>query len=183
MRDLDPPRAEFDREINHARRVLDIAAMDDGVDGERQALGRHPGGDLALLGVAALVAADPIGLRRVDALDRKLDVIEAGGDEAIKQVARQADAGGDQIGVEPDLRRRGRSAPRDRGASRARRRKDADAARPSRRPQRRCASIRPCSSPRAARRARPGWSNRGRRAGSDGSVRRAGPRAAAAFRS
>ena len=37
------------------------------------------------------------------ALERELHVIETAGDEPVEQVAREADARGDEVRVEPDL--------------------------------------------------------------------------------
>ena len=47
------------------------------VDGEAEAEFARPARDVALLGQAALVAGDAVGVLGIDVLDRELDVIEA----------------------------------------------------------------------------------------------------------
>ncbi len=116
---------------------------------------------------AAAIAADRVGALGLGVLDRQLHVIESDGDEIVKQFFRQADAGGDQIGVEPDLRGMGgqlqQVAPRRRLAAGEMRVQNAN-----------LGGLRKDALPLFAwtfrRRARPspaGWSNRGTTGGID----------------
>ena len=107
----------------------------------------------------------------VRALERQLRMIETGLDQRARQFLADPDAGGDEVGVEPALRRvsrelddiapRGRLAAREVDVQRAERRRLAEDALP------RLA----CRARRRGVRAPPGWSSAGSRAGSDGSAR------------
>ena len=106
--DLDAAGAELDRVVDDRLDVMDVVAMDRRVDGQRHAELAHPAGHFLLLGAAALVAADAVGVlgRRVDVLDRDLHVVEAGLFELLQPVALQQHGGGDEVGVEAGLGRR-----------------------------------------------------------------------------
>ncbi len=78
MRDLDAARAERQRKIDHGCDALDIGAMDDGVDGQRQAQPYDLCGELALARIGAVIAGDAVGRCRHAVLDRELHMIEAG---------------------------------------------------------------------------------------------------------
>ena len=67
----------------------------------------YPAGRLQLLGVAAPVVRDAVGVVGRRVLDRDLHVIEAGGRQPLETLARQRDGRRDQIRVEADLGRLG----------------------------------------------------------------------------
>ena len=48
MGDFEPARAELDRELDERADLMEIGAMDDGVDGERHAGPGHIAGEGAL---------------------------------------------------------------------------------------------------------------------------------------
>ena len=75
------------------------------IEGQRQAERAHPAGDLQLLGVAALVVGDAVGVGGVRVLDRDLHVIEAARSQPLQALAREQHGGGDEVGVEADLGR------------------------------------------------------------------------------
>ena len=65
---------------------------------------RDPFGDRLFAGEGALVARDPVGRWRVGILNRKLRVVEPGIGEFLDTILREADPGGDEIGVKPHFR-------------------------------------------------------------------------------
>ena len=134
-------------------------------------------GDLELLGVAAAVVGDAVGVGGLGVLDRDLHVVEPALGQPLQALAREQHGRGDQVGVEADLGRLRDDRPRGRGARSARRPRDAAAGRRGRRP----GPARRARSRSAARRRRApapaGWSSRGTAAGSDGSARPAARRA------
>ena len=73
------------------------------LSGERQAERTHPAGDLQLLGVAALVVGDAVGVGGVGILDRDLHVIQTARGQRLQALAGERHGGGDEIGVEADL--------------------------------------------------------------------------------
>ena len=154
------------------RQAVDVLAVDRGVEGERQAELAHPAGDLQLLGVAARVVGDAVGVGGVRVLDRDLHMVEAALRPAPPGARASAStAGGDEVGVEPDLGAPARRSPPGRGARSARRRRDAAAARRAR-PPAPARRARPRSAARRPRAPAPaGWSSRGIAAGSDASAR------------
>ena len=102
MRDLDAPGAERDGELHHFAGARDIGAMNDGVDGQRQARLRDPCGDRLFALEGARIAGDAVGGGGLRILDRELHMIEAGVGQRLHPLLRQADARGDQIGVKAD---------------------------------------------------------------------------------
>ena len=103
--DLDASGAELDRVVDDRFHAIDVVAMDRRVDGQRHAELAHPAGHFLLLGAAALVAADAVGILglRVDVLNGDLHVVEAARLQLFEPVALQQHRGGDEIGVEPVL--------------------------------------------------------------------------------
>ena len=75
------------------------------VEGERQAEGAHPAGNLELAVVRVGIVGDAVGVGGLRVLDRHLHVVEAEHGQPLQPLARQQHAGGDQVGVEPDLGR------------------------------------------------------------------------------
>src|SRR5580704_4384122 len=78
--------------------------MNDGVDGERQARLGDPFCDRLFTGEGALVTRDPVGRWRVGILDRKLRVVEPGIGEFLDTILREADPGGDEVGIKSHFR-------------------------------------------------------------------------------
>ena len=76
--DLHAGGVELDRQLDHLGELMEVLAMNDGVDGERQAGARDHAGDVELLLVGVLVAGDAVGDARVAVLEADLDVVEAG---------------------------------------------------------------------------------------------------------
>ena len=130
VRDLDAAGAELEREIDHVARCARCwrdappALTVSGIP-SRTAFGR----ERVLALKRAAIAGDMVGGRRFGVLDRNLHVVEAGLRTVAQGRRGDADAGGDEIGVEAGLVRGGRRCRRDRAARRARRRRDAPAAR------------------------------------------------------
>ena len=75
------------------------------IDGQRQAEPHRFGGERMLALERAAIAGDTVGRHRVGVLDRDLDVIEAGLPQVAHGARGDADARGDEIGVEPGLAR------------------------------------------------------------------------------
>jgi hypothetical protein len=69
MGDLEPAGASRHGELDDLVQPVDVLAVHGGVDGEGEADLGHPGGDLALLGMAAAVLGDAVGVGRLDILD------------------------------------------------------------------------------------------------------------------
>lgn len=101
MRDLHSARAERQGKIDHFADARNVLPMHDGVDGERQLQTHDLMGEFALAGKGAVIAGDTVGGVRLAVLDRDLDVIKSRVAEFGKPPGGQANAGGDQIGVEP----------------------------------------------------------------------------------
>src|SRR5665648_1075759 len=78
VRDLDASGAELDRIVDYRVAAVDSVPMAWRIDGERHAEFAHPAGHFLLLGAAALVAADAVGVLgcRIDVLNRDLHVVE-----------------------------------------------------------------------------------------------------------
>ena len=129
MRDLDAGGFEPEREIDHVGNAPDVGAVHHEIDGERQTEPHRLGGERCFALKRTAIAGDVVGRHGVGVLDRDLDVVEARLPEIAQRARGDADARGDQIGVKPGLARvRGdvdQIAPR----ARARRRRDAPAAR------------------------------------------------------
>ena len=179
--DLDAAGFQLQRKIDHLGDALDVGAMHHQIDGERQAEPHRFRRQRVLALERAAIARDAVGRHGVGVLDRDLDVIEAGLPQIAHGARGDADAGGDQIGVEPGLARVRRDvdeiAPRAGLAAgqmhvqHAERRRLLEHPRPGRRRRAR----------RRAIPARADWSNRDSRAGSGASARRAGPEVSAGF--
>ena len=105
--DLQPLGAERKRELDEFRHLLDIVAVDRRVDGERQAGRPRAPRRLQLLLVAAAMVADAFGGRRPRALEAQLQMVEPGFGERLDAAFGNADAGGDQIGVDAARRKPG----------------------------------------------------------------------------
>ena len=72
-----PVRVQLEREIDHRLELVEVLAVDDGVDGERQA--RRPDRPRHLeLARMPLEPADPVGDPGLGALQRELHMIEPG---------------------------------------------------------------------------------------------------------
>ena len=76
--DLDPARAERERQRHHVLDVINVGAVHHSVDGERDFEMNDFGGERALAGEGAVVTGDAVGGRTLAVLDRYLHVIEAG---------------------------------------------------------------------------------------------------------
>ncbi len=103
MGDLETLGAELDRKLDITADIVDVLAVYGGVDGQRQPELRHPAGNVELLLGRARIGADPLGVFRVDVLERDLDVIEAALGEVLQPPAIEGHRGGDQVGVKPSL--------------------------------------------------------------------------------
>ena len=101
MRDFEPARAEFDRKIDELADLMQIAAVDHRIDGERHAGLRHHRGEGALLLPRAVIVAEPVVGLLVRPLKGELRMVEPGFDQVGPQLFAHPDAGGDEIGVEP----------------------------------------------------------------------------------
>ena len=99
MRDLDPARAERERQRHHVLDVINVGAVHHSVDGERDFEMNDFGGERALAGEGAFVTGDAVGGRTLAVLDRYLHVIKAGFGESSQSVQGDADCRGDEIGV------------------------------------------------------------------------------------
>ena len=89
VRDLDPARAERERERHHVLDVIDVGAVHHGVDGERDFEMHDFGGERALPGEGAFVAGDVVGGSALAILDRDLHVIETGFGDARRGTDRR----------------------------------------------------------------------------------------------
>ena len=83
MRDFEPARAEFDRKVDERGNLMQIGAMDDRVDGERQAGLDDMSREGALLLPRALVVAEAVVGLLVGALEGELRMVEAGVGEVV----------------------------------------------------------------------------------------------------
>ncbi len=98
--DLQPLCAEFQREIDEFRNLVNVELVDRCVDGERQAQVSDPLSRLAFLFMGIPVIADAFGRLRPGALEADLDMIEAGLRQAADPLPAQGHGGRDQIGVD-----------------------------------------------------------------------------------
>src|SRR5215211_4662001 len=100
MRDLDAARPQRQGQLHHVGHALDIGAVHDGVDGEREAEPHHLGGSGSLALISAAITGDLVrgGGRAV--LDRDLNVVEPRLIEGGEGLGGEADRGGDQVGIE-----------------------------------------------------------------------------------
>ncbi len=105
MRDLDPLGAELQRQRHHLGDMIDVGAMHHGIDGERNAVPRHLGGQRFLALVRALVARDVVGRARLVVLNRDLHVVEPGIGQLREGLLGDADGRCDEVGVEPGVMR------------------------------------------------------------------------------
>ena len=96
---------QLERQIDHVGDALDVGAVHHQIDGQRQAEPHRLGGERVLALERAAIAGDMIGRHRIGILDRHLDVVEAGLPQVAHGARGDADAGGDEIGVEPGLAR------------------------------------------------------------------------------
>jgi hypothetical protein len=69
MGKLDPAGTQRDRLVNHAGDAVDIGAMDDCVDSERNCTPYHFSGESAFASIGAVVASDPVCRGGVTVLD------------------------------------------------------------------------------------------------------------------
>lgn len=93
--------AEFDGHLDDAVDVVDIGGVQHAIDHRRVVVGLGQAGDLLLEFEGAGVGDQVVGFaRRV--LEGKLDVVEAGGLEGGQARLGEADAGGDEVGVEAE---------------------------------------------------------------------------------
>ena len=102
--DFEPARAEFERQTDEGADLMQIAAMDDRVDGQRQASVGHHRREGALALPRTVIMTEPVVGFLVGALEGQLRMIEPGFDEFVHQFLADPDAGGDEVGVEPTLR-------------------------------------------------------------------------------
>ena len=82
MRDLETVGAQIERHINDVLEVIEILTVVDHVDRERQTHLNDPACDLELLGVAAAIIADAVGVVGITILHAELEVVEPRFDEA-----------------------------------------------------------------------------------------------------
>ncbi len=78
MRDLDPARAEPDRQGHHLVDAADIGAMHDDIHREGNFQTHDVGGQRALSCKGAVIAGDVVGALLLAVLNRNLHVIETG---------------------------------------------------------------------------------------------------------
>ncbi len=104
MGDLEALGAKLDRELDDLVQMVEVLAVHHGVDGQRQADRGDLLGERQLLGMAVLVAADPVGALGPAVLDAELEMIEPGIGQALELGPVEQDAGGDQVGVLADRR-------------------------------------------------------------------------------
>ena len=100
MGDLEPPRAERQRHLDHVRHAVEILAMHHHVQRERQAGGAHRGGEARLLGMRAASPAMRSPLLGREILEAQLDVLQPGCGEGLDLALAAQRAGGDQVAVE-----------------------------------------------------------------------------------
>ena len=86
MGNLEALSAKLHRKLDIAADIVDVLAMDGGVDGQRKPELGHPAGDVELLLRGAGIGADPLGVLGVDVLERDLHVIEAALGEVLERV-------------------------------------------------------------------------------------------------
>ena len=92
MRHFEPARAEFDGEIDKGADLMQVGAMDDGIDRKRQTRAGHHAGESALPLPCAVIVAEPVIGRLVGALERQLGMVEAGVDQLAPEPFADSDA-------------------------------------------------------------------------------------------
>ena len=103
---------------SHVADPVDVGAVHHSVHGERQLVPHDLGRECALPSKRPVVAGDVVGGRRAAVLDGDLHMVEPGLRERAEGPLRDADRGGDEIGVETSGMRAGRNV--DEVAARAR---------------------------------------------------------------
>jgi len=103
--DFGPPNPETHRHLERRREIVQILAVHHRVQRQGKADAGDVVGHVHLAIKAALVAADPVGHRRIDATQRKLDMVEPRRIQRIQPPFRQSDARRDEVGVKPRLAR------------------------------------------------------------------------------
>ncbi len=103
MSDHEAAGAQIEGQLDHGREAVEVLALDDGVQRQRQAGGGGEAGEVELLRMAAAVAANAVGGASIGILDGELDVVQAGFGQRVEAGAVQQDAGGDEVGVEAGL--------------------------------------------------------------------------------
>ena len=106
VRQLQPLRAELQRQLEQLIDAIEVRPVQHGVDREREAelLRRVRGRDLLR---ERPVAGDAVVVLRVRALDRDLDVVEPGLLERLRALAREQRPGRDERRVQPRVARAG----------------------------------------------------------------------------
>ena len=89
--DLEPLRAERQRQLDEFRNLVDVVAMDRRVDGEWQAGRPRLSCGLELLVVAAAMVADAVRRGRSRALEAELQMVEPGLGERLDAAFGDAD--------------------------------------------------------------------------------------------
>ena len=105
MRDLDAARLERQRQIDHLADALDVGAMHHEIDGQRQAEPHRLGGERVLALERAAIAGDVVGRRRVASWIETCTWSRPASQQIAHGARGDADARGDQVGVEPGLAR------------------------------------------------------------------------------
>ena len=96
---LDPAGAEFQRQRHHVGDTIDIGAMHDCIDGQRQFHLDRISCKCELAGEGAVIARDVVGRGRDAVLDRYLNVIEPCSHEFAQPLGVHAHPGRDEIGI------------------------------------------------------------------------------------
>ena len=76
MRDLDPARAEREREIDHVADPVDVGTVHHRVHGERKLMPHDLGCECPFPRKRPIIAGDVVGGPSVAVLDRNLDMVE-----------------------------------------------------------------------------------------------------------
>ena len=100
MGDLDAPRPQFQRHLDHVRHAVEILAMHHHVERERQAGGAHRVGEARLAGMRAFEPGDAVAGVGREVLEAQLDVLQPGCGEGLDLARTAQRAGGDEIAVE-----------------------------------------------------------------------------------
>ncbi len=104
MRHFEPAGAKLDRKIDEHGHLMNIRAMDDRIDGERQARLDDISSEGALALPRAFVMAKAVVGLLVGSLEGELRMIEPGVGEFAGQLLAHPDARSDEVGVKPALR-------------------------------------------------------------------------------
>ena len=91
---------------NHLFQVIDVLPVHDQVYGEGDAMLANPLREFEFVRVRARTG-DPVRRTFFRILKAELNMVEAGVYQLLKPLTRQANAGGDQVGVEPGFARAG----------------------------------------------------------------------------